>query len=508
MTVDPSPTAATPARSPHARLVDALEAAGVPYVYWKAHRGIARALAGGAKDLDLLVRPASLDGARACLARAGYKRFGLPVGAVPESEAWVAWDATGDRFFYAHLHWAIHVGRPTLHEQTLPWTDALIDSARRAPEGLAALSPEAELVVLAARGVFEPGRWAGAPERLSAEAEAELRGARERVDAGALEALTERLFGASGREALARLSAPGFPGEAGWAEWRAFAREALAPHRVPFADARWRGAVLRSMGSVGARRALGELADALPPPPTSRLRRPGGLLVAFVGPDGAGKSTLTEAVVGWLGELFATDSLYLGRGEWVSRAQQVAAEVKWALLERVTDRSRPTDSGPADDDGRRQPDASPREQRVRWVRDASALALAERKHREMRRADVMRRRGWILVTDRFPHPTERLCDGPAIVADGEDPAIRRGLSAVERAVYRRITRSKPDLVFRLLLPVEESIRRKPDHRAEDVRAKLAAAERAEFDAKIITLQADAPLEQVLQRVKTAVWEAL
>ncbi len=507
MTVDP-PTAATLARSRHARLVDALEAAGVPYVYWKAHRGIARALAGGAKDLDLLVRPASLEDARACLARAGYKRFDLPSGAVPESEPWVAWDATADRLYCAHLHWGIHVGRPGLHEQTLPWTDALIGSLRRAPEGLAALSPEAELAVLAARGVFEPARWARAPERLSSEAAAELRVVRERVEPAALETLTGRLFGASGREAAALLSAQGFPGEAGWAEWRAFAREALAPHRAPFADARWRGALLRSMGSVAVRRALGELAEALPPPPTSRLRRPGGLLVAFVGPDGAGKSTLTEAVVGWLGELFATESLYLGRGEWVSRAQQAAAEVKWALLERLSDRSRPTDSGPADDDGRRQGDASPREQRVRWVRDASALALAERKHREIRRAEVMRRRGWILVTDRFPHPTERLCDGPAIVADEQDPAIRRGLSAVEHAVYRRITRSKPDLVFRLLLPVEESIRRKPDHRAEDVRAKLASAERAEFDAKIITLQANAPLDQVLRSVKTAVWELL
>ncbi|MGE0791761.1 MAG: hypothetical protein AB7S26_39160 [Sandaracinaceae bacterium] len=57
--------------------------------------------------------------------------------------------------------------------------------------------------------------------------------------------------------------------------------------------------------------------------------------------------------------------------------------------------------------------------------------------------------------------------------------------------------------------MEESLRRKPDHRELDIRAKLAAAERAQYDAVAsITVRADAPLDSVLRAIKLAMWEGL
>lgn len=506
------PTTESSSRPMHRDLTAALERASIPYVYWKPTAGVIRAMSGGRKDLDLLVSPSSLESARRTLQQHGYKRFVLPRGALPGSEAWVGWDRLADRFYYAHLHWELHTGRPGLHEQELPWVEPLLSFARPGPAGASVLCPEAELALVATRAVFEPRLWSHSPHRISGDACAMIEASRRASDARQLAVVSSRLFGTAGRRACELLSEPRFPMEqAAWSSWRTLVRRALSRSRVSSAEvtARWTLAHARSLGAVAVRRTLGVAAgELLPRPSSNKLRRRGGFLLAFIGPDGAGKSTLTHAIVGWLAELFATESLYLGRGEWVSRAQQAAAELKWAVVERVTDRERPTDSGPADDDGRRHRDAPARQQRVRWVRDASAVALAERKLRAMRRADGLRRRGWVLVTDRFPHPTERLCDGPAIVLGVGDPAARRALASVERALYSRVVRTKPDLVVRLLLPVEESLRRKPDHRDVDIRAKLAAARRAQYDATTIDLAADAPLDTVLDAVKAAVWERL
>lgn len=498
------------ARTRHQLLAVALQRARIGYVYWKPRAGLARAVQGGPKDLDLLVGPAVLDRARECLRDYGYKPFLLPEGALPESEPWVAWSAAEDTFFHVHLHWGLHVGRPGLHEQTLPWVDALLASARLGPEGVHVLSAEAELALVATRAVFEPKLVMDSGTLASADTQTVICEARRGVDPTTLNALCARLFGDAGATAAGLLADPRFPAAPqAWRAWRAFVIGALAGFRAPRSELRWGLALVRSVGAVATRRALGGLADQLLLPPRSRLGRASGFLVALIGPDGAGKSTLTDALVGWLSELFSVDTLYLGRGEVVSRAQQLAAQAKWAVLERVTDRTRPTDPGRADSDGRRHPEATPREQRLRWLRDASALALAERKTRDLARARSMLRNGWILVADRFPHPTERLCDGPAIVLGDGDPPVRRALAHAERAMYARMTRRRPDLVVRLLLPVEESLRRKPDHRELDIRAKLAAAERAQYDAVAsITVRADAPLDSVLRAIKLAMWEGL
>lgn len=504
------PDLAACAVTPHLALVGELDRRSLRYVYWKPRSGAAAAMRGGAKDLDLLIDPDGVTDARELLARLGYKRFLLPEGAAPDSEGWVAWDAGADRFYFVHLAWRIHTGLPGVHEQELPWVDALLDEARPSSSGVRVLGPEAELLCIATRAVFEPKLWDGSRRAPSDAALGAMREAGAETDREGMARLGERAFPGHGERVAALLLDAQLPEPEPWTRWRVLVRELLSHARLSAPQLEWRRAHGAATSWLGSRRRrlftrMGLDVD----PPGGRLRRDGGFLLAIIGPDGAGKSTVKDALVAWLDDLFAVESLYLGRGEWVSRAQQLAAEVKWAILERTTSRARPEPTGPADDDGRRDPHAPPKERRVRWVRDASAVALAERKRRALRRSERLRRRGWLLVTDRFPHPTEKLCDGPAIVLSAGDPVARRVLSTAERHYFRGFAGTRPDLLVRLLLPVEESVRRKPDHRAEDVRAKLAAARRARFDARAsIDVAADAPLEDVLRTIKSALWEAL
>ncbi|MCC6874319.1 MAG: hypothetical protein IT378_08470 [Sandaracinaceae bacterium] len=135
--------------------------------------------------------------------------------------------------------------------------------------------------------------------------------------------------------------------------------------------------------------------------------------------------------------------------------------------------------------------------------------MAQRKLRETERAARRRDEGVIVVTDRFPHPQERLLDGPGIVASPADPWWRRAAAVLEKRAFARSARVGPDLVIRLNVSAEVAHARKPDHRLTDIVHKAEALRRTQYASPhVVDLDADEPLELVLARIKRAVWSAL
>ncbi len=71
--------------------------------------------------------------------------------------------------------------------------------------------------------------------------------------------------------------------------------------------------------------------------------------------------------------------------------------------------------------------------------------------------------------------------------------------------FQRMTRYRPDLVIRLNVDLDTACRRKPDHRRELLRAKIAVTPRLSYKgAPIVDIDANRPLAEVLIAVKAAV----
>jgi hypothetical protein len=121
--------------------------------------------------------------------------------------------------------------------------------------------------------------------------------------------------------------------------------------------------------------------------------------------------------------------------------------------------------------------------------------------------------GAVVLYDRYPLEAvrifDRIMDGPRIAALSREPLgpITRRLARVEEALYRRIR--PPDHVFVLRVAPEVSQARKRDHDPVIIRAKSQAISQIARDGlSLIDIDAEAPLEQVLLQIKTALWRLL
>jgi thymidylate kinase len=224
-------------------------------------------------------------------------------------------------------------------------------------------------------------------------------------------------------------------------------------------------------------------------------------LIAFVGCDGAGKSTVSEAVLGWMQETRRTQSCHLG----IQSKALGEAMMKWPLvgtsIGRLIARHAPRDK------------PSPK-QNAEGPGTLAAFAmflLSVRRWRRYRHMMALRRNGVAVIADRFPQiavPNLKV-DGPGLAGVHQRNGFVRFLARREKALYAHMTRHRPDLVIRLNVDIETAFARKPDHRYESLVMKIAHVSKLEYQgAPILDLDSRLPLSEVIAQAKAAVARSL
>ena len=220
-------------------------------------------------------------------------------------------------------------------------------------------------------------------------------------------------------------------------------------------------------------------------------------LIAFVGCDGAGKSTVSDAVVTWMKESRDTQSCHLG----IQSKSLGEALVKWPLVGPAIGRLIVANSArgnPSFRNGERGPST---------LAAVAIFLLSVRRWRRYQKMMVLRRNGIAVVADRFPQITVAniKIDGPGLLKVKHRNEFVRFLAGCERTLYAYMISYRPDLVIRLNVDLETAFARKPDHRYESLALKIASVPQLEYQgAPILDLDSSLPLEEVIARVKAAV----
>ncbi|MEO8509628.1 MAG: hypothetical protein ABI534_00130 [Chloroflexota bacterium] len=483
-----------------------LEELGVRYCHWKSTPSLGTALA-GRTDLDLLVEREDADRFAEAARGLGFKPFISHASRrFPAVEDLLGYDEETGRLIHLHVYYQLILGEHYIKNHRLPFERALIGSSVLR-DRVRVPPPELEVAILAYRTLLKYrdtdalkdqlglGRRGGIPREALAELraliasttpdavgraiEAELPG----LAPGPVVGLIE-LVGDNARDAVALL------------HLRREARTALrAYERVPAGTAWWRYVRARASGVWPFRivtRSAGRRAVKRKSP------RAGGLVVAVIGSDGAGKSTAIEHIVDWLGWRLNVSVQYLGS----SQPSRTTASVKRvAKLGRALARRLP---GGADE--------APSGGVVGVLLALRHLADARDRERRARVAHRLASQGVLVLLDRYPLPgvlvAGRPLDGPRIrltLAAGS--RLLRMLAEREERIYRRLPR--PDHLLVLRVSPEVARVRRPDHVAKDLAARTAALDRLEgITIPMTMIDADQPLERVQADVRAALWRLL
>jgi thymidylate kinase len=479
-------------------LFERLHEADIRYCHWKSNEHL-RASFTGATDVDVLFDRRAIVPLTRILGETNFKRFVVKPGrGYPGIEDYVGFDAATGTLTHLHVHYQLTLGEKFLKGHRLPWEELYLATRVWDEEfGLYVADPHVELVALLVRAVMKLRTRDGVVELLGTPyfrggLRRELRWLQERVEPGRLRQVGVRLVGEAAAQLVPKMLEREQPTVR---QLRAFGRRAQPPldeYRL-FAT----GDAIRQMATREFGVVWWKLVNWYRGAPTKSTRTlpHGGLTVAFLGADGAGKSTLTAAIADWLSREVAVVTTYGGSGTGSAslprRLMQSLAGVR-----RQVRRPRPAAPG-----------SVPSLARLAWV-----LMLARERRRRAREARRAKGLGMLVLSDRLPQSQfPGWNDGPRLVPWIETgPRLVRAAARREWAAFSLAELSPPDVVLKLHVSPEVAARRKPETPNEHLRTGIDMVRRLAFPptTRVVDLDAEQPLLAVLLLAKRAIWEAI
>jgi hypothetical protein len=488
------------------RVFQALDEQGIRYCHWKSNWHLEESLR-GLTDLDLLVERSDGSRFRQLLCQFDFKpALSSYLRQYPAMEDYLGYDRESGLLVHLHVHYQLILGETSVKSYRLPLEQSFLRS-NHSNAGVRIPSPEVETIVLTIRALLKvrarqilrgilPARSGRMPAHVLNEFEYLLNQTTVESISRVLEAQGDWLSHDVVLQSLSAISTKPQSGLVLYRMQRRLRRE-LAPYRR------------YSRGQALARYLRAEWAARPRLPferstPQKKTMVQGGLTIAVVGADGAGKSTVVTELSKWLSWRLTVHTSYMGSTQpstitrmagWGSRLLGYAYRKRRALF------------------GEENATLQHPNGLQRLLQSLHLIGIARDRYGRYIAGQKHAAQGALVVYDRYPlesvRITDRFMDGPRIASmhwNRMGPVVA-ALSRIEQSIYRRIR--PPDQVFVLQVSPAVSAQRKPDHKPEILEFKSHAVNQMERDGLRMTeVNADQSLEQVLLEIKTRLWDLL
>ena len=222
-----------------------------------------------------------------------------------------------------------------------------------------------------------------------------------------------------------------------------------------------------------------------------------GPLIALVGCDGSGKSTLSFDLAEALNKRQPAKCCYLGQGSGNIGRKISQFKFGGKLFSRIIDKK----AGTARTKGKKIPGI------------LTALVIfffSCIRFSNFSKMIKLRKEGVIIIADRYPQ-TEVVgfYDGPGLSAAHTRNCFIQFLVKLEYKLYDYMAFIKPDLVIRLNIDVDTAYQRKQDHDYNLLKIKVDATQKLKFrGAPIIDVDATLPYKEVYEIAMKAINDIL
>ena len=484
-------------------LIESLNYKDLRYCHWKSNLSLSEALS-GRTDVDLLISRKDADSFRTTVSQLGFRpAVANDVAAFPSVEHYFALDEETGDLVHVHAYFRVITGESLAKNYRLPIEAMLLENTREL-ESIRLPTKSAELVVFTLRmmikhtSIIELLLLARDWKQVKREIEWLLES--DPIDESInlvdywLPPVSTSLFS----ECINALKSPAplfrriVLGLRLRSSLRIYARYSLL--------SAWLGGI-RKFLTMGIRRVIRSQRGMSP--------QSGGAVIAIVGPEATGKSTLLAEMRKWLGEHFAVYQIHAGKPKstlLTAFPNLLVPALRFVLPTYRSSRIETQNAAEVQEK---------KSQKVYPLISAIRSALLAYDRRALLiRAFARASNGSIVLCDRYPSLSPGSPDGPQLsqfpISEAGYP-IQFRLSHLEKQIYEEIP--PPDLVILLTVPVEVAILRNKNRgkvEPEDfVRLRHAQSSNLEFEkAHVYKINTDQPLDKTILEVKKAIWNAL
>ena len=237
---------------------------------------------------------------------------------------------------------------------------------------------------------------------------------------------------------------------------------------------------------------------------TKRVHPDTGLVVAVVGADGSGKSTVIANLEKTFSKKLDVYKIYFGKGR--------AGGLSWprrmlvGFKKKVTKRNQSTEEVKISSNG----GSVPKSFKQQLFYGIEALIVAFEKHNKFKKMHAAKKKGLLVICDRFPqNQVAGLNDGPVLQPYlTSKNLLIKWMAKKEAGMYTRFESHTPDLVFKLIADAKTiQARKQITARMEVLEAKVEGIRNLQFTEKcrVIPIDATQPLESILFQVKKEIW---
>jgi thymidylate kinase len=485
-------------------LFERLDASNIRYCHWKSNWVLAETLA-AETDIDLLVKREDAQAFRAVLEELGFRpaiEVGVPP--FPSVEHHLALDEAEGAIVHVHAYYRVISGESLTKNYRLPLEEMLLTNVMRAG-AVNVPRKGAELVIFVLRMSLKHATlaeltlllrgWDDVRREASWLATDEARGEARELLIAWLPAFSPDLFDQALEGLLepARLWRRIVVGRRVRGQLRQFARRGRL--RAWGAGVRaFTGKAMYHLRGTRKRLTLGE----------------GGAVIAFVGAEATGKSTVLTEMERWLGRYLTVQRVHAGKPP--STPLTVVPNLLLPLLRSLVPGQRSTRVAERRHSAGRGPCGATEDFPLLF--GIRSVLLAHDRKVLLTRVFASAVNGSIVLCDRYPSADNGAPDGAQLSSPGattKEGGLRRWLVEREARLYRTIV--APDLAIYLTAPLETTLERNRNRQKvepeEYVRSRHQRSSNLRFDGvPVRKVRTDRPLDEVLAEIRKLIWDVL